>query len=335
MKKIKMSLNDIAGRHPEQDYDELYAYITDLVNRGKIEPVKSAGTNGRKPALPLAFWCYAEEKNYDEVLEELKFKLHSSLDTSYYRAHPDRYEKDKKDIRRLSDYLRKESELLKVKETVNERSFEIFRREKFFQEKGGLAFCARLGIREEQLNLYHTSEPLSYYSHSKQSPQNILIIENKDTFYDLRRYMQTVSSKILGVEFGTLIYGAGKGIWKTFADYAEGAEIYFSADNRLFYFGDIDYEGILIYEHLVRQEWKKTSGESIQMVPFVEAYEAMLKKAERIEIEELPIMKTGQNTNLGGIFWKFFDQNRKAQMIRMLEAGRYVPQEILNEHDWG
>ena len=69
-----------------------------------------------------------------------------------------------------------------MKETMNERSFEIFHREKFFQREGGLEFCRKAGIEAAKLSFYETSEPLSYYSCSKQSPQNILIIENKDTF---------------------------------------------------------------------------------------------------------------------------------------------------------
>ena len=31
------------------------------------------------------------------------------------------------------------------------------------------------------LNLYETSEPLAYYTDTKEIPQNILLVENKDT----------------------------------------------------------------------------------------------------------------------------------------------------------
>lgn len=335
MKKTKVYLNDIMSKHPDKDYDQMYCYITDLIEKGVIKPVKSAGTNGRKPALPLAYWRYIEEKDYSEILNELKFKLHPLLDTSYYRAHPEKYEKDKKDIQHLSDYLKDHSELLAVKETMNERSFEIFRREKFFQEKGGLTFCARLGISEEQLSFYRTSEPLSYYSHSKKNSQNIMIIENKDTFYDIRRYMQAVSNVILGIDFDTIIYGAGKGIWKTFVDYADGAESYFCSDNKLLYFGDLDYEGILIYEHLVKHQWKNSAEKSIRITPFIAAYETMLDKAEKIGIESLPLMKERQNDNIDTIFLKYFTEKRRGQILEILNVGRYIPQEILNEHDWG
>ncbi len=39
--------------------------------------------------------------------------------------------------------------------------------------------------------------------------------------------MNAGHDRILGKQFGTVIYGAGKGIWKTFADYVNGAESYF------------------------------------------------------------------------------------------------------------
>ena len=54
--------------------------------------------------------------------------------------------------------------------------------------------------------------------------------------------------------------------------------------NTIYYFGDMDYEGIGIYENLAekfRSRWK--------IIPFVPAYQAMLGKAE--QIIELPETK--------------------------------------------
>ena len=220
--------------------------------------------------------------------------------------------------------------LLHREETMNERSFEIFRREKFFRKEGGLTFCRNVGITAKDLAFYETSEPLSYYSHSKQTPQNILVLENKDTFFDIRRHMNTGCDhdQILGKRFGTVIYGAGKGIWKTFADYVNGAEPYFLGDNTVFYFGDLDYEGILIYEHL--QERYPDNHIHI----FREAYETMLDKALQIGFSNLPEMKEKQNGNIGTAFLDTFDDIRKSQICEILGMGRYIPQEILNVHDW-
>lgn len=334
MKKSKLYLTSIEKEHPDMLYEELYAYVRKMIDDGKLSPVKSARTNGRKPALPLVFWKYEEEKNYDSVYNELDFDMHPLINTEYYRKHPDRYEEDVALVRLLSDYLKYDSSLLSVKETMNERSFEIFRREKFFQKEGGGKFCERLGIDRSKLNYYDTSEPLSYYSHSKEFPQNIIIIENKDTFYDMRRYLRNTGADILGVKFNTIVYGAGKGIWNSFFDYAAGAEEYFKAGNELLYFGDIDYEGIIIYEHLVKKRWKYTSREDIDIKPFVTAYECMLDKAEKIGFHNMLCTKEKQNTNIENIFMDYFSDDRKRQLLELLREGRYIPQEILNEHDW-
>ena len=327
MKRRKILLKDIISQHSDMEYQQLYAYVMGLIENKELEPMKSAKNNGRTPALPISFWKYEKERDYTAVYEELKYKYHPLINTSYYREHPERYEADKNNLQLLSDYLKDHSELLKIKETMNERSFEIFHREKFFQKEGGLEFCKRVAVDVDKLGFYGTSEPLSYYSHSKRTPQNILIIENKDTFFDIRRYMNKGHNRILGKEFDTLIYGAGKGIWKTFSDYINGAETYFMGDNQLFYFGDLDYEGILIYERLIEST-------SAVIHIFTEAYEAMLDKALRIGFSALPYMKEKQNTNIGTRFLDKFEDMRKVQICEILEMGRYIPQEILNEHDW-
>lgn len=344
MKKCKVKLEDIINEYPELDYPELCAQVAQLIERGALLPVKCAKNNGRKPALPLRFWKLEEEPDFTEIYEELKYKYHPLINTSYYRTHPELYEADRSKLQLLSNYLRDHSDLLTVKETMNERSFEIFHREKFFQREGGLEFCRKAGIEAAKLSFYETSEPLSYYSCSKQSPQNILIIENKDTFFDIRQCMNKGSNRILGTEFGTVIYGAGKGIWKTFADYVNGAENYFLEDNTLFYFGDLDYEGILIYEHLIAQNWNPRTDRAggkrsdmawtVDIQLFMSAYEKMLDKALKIGFNNLPDMKEKQNANIGTAFLKTFNTVRRSQIEEILNSGKYIPQEILNEHDW-
>ena len=331
MKKRKVKLEDIIKDYPELDYPQLCAQVAQLIENGVLVPVKRAKNNGRKPALPIAFWKMEEEGDFTEVYEDLKYRYHPLINTSYYRSHPERYESDRPRLQLLSNYLKDHSDLLAVKETMNERSFEIFHREKFFQREGGLEFCRKAGIEADKLSFYETSEPLSYYSCSKQSPQNILIIENKDTFFDIRQYMNKGNNRILGTEFGTVIYGAGKGIWKTFADYVNGAENYFLEENHLFYFGDLDYEGILIYEHLITQKWNRRI-DNIHL--FTAAYKKMLDKALKTGFSNLPDMKEKQNANIGTAFLNAFDTIRRAQIEEILNSGKYIPQEILNEHDW-
>ena len=83
------------------------------------------------------------------------------------------------------------------------------------------------------------------YTHTREVPQNLLLLENKDTFYSMRRHLLEGKDTILGMKIGTLIYGAGKGILKSFQDFSICAEPYMqNRQNQIYYFGDLDYEGI-------------------------------------------------------------------------------------------
>ena len=81
----KVFLKDIIAQSPEKEYGQLYADIMLELSQGTLAPVRSAGTNGKKPALPVAFWEYVKEPDYGDVSEKLDFKLHPLLHTTYYR----------------------------------------------------------------------------------------------------------------------------------------------------------------------------------------------------------------------------------------------------------
>ena len=181
----------------------------------------------------------------------------------------------------------------------------------------------------EMLNLYETTEPLSYYVHTREIPQNLLIVENKDTFYSMRKHLLSGENQILGMPVGTLIYGAGKGILRSFEDFHLCVEPYMRAvENTIYYFGDLDYEGIGIYEKLAVLFEKHCT-----IRPFGEAYLKMNEKADEIGIESLPQMKEGQNKNIGEWFWDFFEKTEAVKMKELLRKGRYIPQEILSGKD--
>ena len=182
----------------------------------------------------------------------------------------------------------------------------------------------------EMLNIYETTQPLAYYVHTRKTPQNMLIVENKDTFYSMRRHLLSGESQILGVPIGTLIFGAGKGIFRSFEDFKLCAEPYMrEKENTIYYFGDMDYEGIGIYEKLAL-----LFREHCTIKPFCEAYVKMNAKAEETGIEEMPLMKAGQNQNIGELFWDFFEKQEMEKMQKLLQEGRYIPQEILSVKDF-
>lgn len=326
MKRI--TLDDLLKSRANLTYLEQYQYIRNLLDEEKIKPVKSSKTNGKTPALYREYWMIEKKKNYDMLLEELKYSLSPMIAVDYYLSHPDIYETDRPWVLMLSDYLKNHKEALGYQESLNERSFEIWNREKFLSKEQGKRILKRCGLELDFLHIYDTTEPLSYYSHTRNTPQNLLILENKDPFYSMRRHLLEGKTEIFGVPVGTLIYGAGKGIFRSFQDFDLCVEPYMKEEgNTLYYFGDLDYEGIGIYENLAemfKDRW--------EIQPFVPAYEAMVYKGEKVE--KLPATKEQQNRNIKGIFFSYFSMELSVKMKQILEDGRYIPQEILNIKDF-
>ena len=103
MKKHKVYLQDLLNEYPEsEDYQKFYTYVMELIRRDELVPMKNAKSNGRRPALPLSFWKYEDKPDYTDIYEELKYKYHPLINTSYYRNHPECYETDKEKLQILS-----------------------------------------------------------------------------------------------------------------------------------------------------------------------------------------------------------------------------------------
>lgn len=325
--KKKWSLDEISKYYKIYDYSTIVKFIRKNIEDENIRPIRSSGTNGKSPALYNSYMLIAPVIDYSDYKEELQYRIHSSLKMDYYLRNLEKYKEDRKYIILLSDYLDNYKELLWEPVSMNERSFEIWGREKFLQKESGLRILKNLGFTLDKLNIYETTEPLSYYSHNKDVPQNVLILENKDTFYSMRRHLLKGNADILGLPIGTLIYGKGKGIAKSFKDFTYCVEPYLSnASNNIFYFGDLDFEGILIYESLSKifEGWTT-------ITPYISAYKAMLNKAD---INSLPLMKEGQNKNISSHFLDTFEDIDRILIENILSENKYIPQEILNSRDF-
>ena len=326
MKRI--SLEALFSSRQSMAYQEQYHYICGLIEENKIKPVKASGTNGKKPALYREYWILEKQKDYSHAIEEIKYTFSTMLSVDYYLAHPDVYEKDRTYVLMLNQYLKEHRNKLEQPESWNERSFEIWNREKFLDREQGKTILKRCGIQPEELNIYRSAEPLAYYTHTRKTPQNLLILENKDPFFSMRNYLLHGPTEIFKTEIGSLIYGAGKGVLRSFQDFDLCAEPYMKEPgNTILYFGDLDYEGIGIYENLAerfRGQW--------EIRPFLQAYEKMLVKADYVEI--LPETKEQQNRNIRSDFFSYFEESIVEKMRNILESDRYIPQEILNAADF-
>lgn len=388
MKKI--SLEELQKESRTESYPEQYRYICGLIEQQRITPVKSSPRNGKKPALYTSYWLAEEKPDYGEELEELQFRTVPAIRTDYYLNHPEVYREERKWVRLLNRFFLEQGEagsrnLPYV--SLNERSFRIWGREKFLQREQGRKILAHCGVGLEVLRVYRTTEPLAYYSRTRRVPQTILILENKDTFYTMRRWLMGEGSgmaafgnkaggldfadkapakagravetgadepdraggageaaqgntgeppfhRIFGSEISTVIYGAGKGILRSSQDFRFCVEPHINhPENEILYFGDLDYEGIGIYERLAAlfaagEETVERTGRH-EIKPFIRAYEKMMDKARGYDNDFLPDMSGNQNRNLSGLFFRYFSHETKEAMIQLLEAGKYIPQEIV------
>ena len=205
MKKIL--LEKLLEKCREQTYQKQYEYIMNLLEEEKIKSVKASRLNGKSPALYREYWVLEEKKDYSTYIEELRYEIVPDISVDYYLRHLESYEADRTWVLELNQYLKNKKKTLQFKVSVNERSFEIWGQEKFLSRGQGKRILNRCGLELSFFNIYETTEPLAYYSRTRNIPQNLLILENKDTFFSMRRHLLEGNEEILGIKIDTLIIG--------------------------------------------------------------------------------------------------------------------------------
>ena len=125
-----------------------------------------------------------------------------------------------------------------------------------------------------------------------------------------------------------MVYGGGKSKIPSLSEFKYYTEDYISdTNNKFYYFGDIDFEGLVIYD-----SYRKSTSDEIELTPFTPAYEYIVNKCENIK-NELPNTKSGQNRNINEVFFKDFKEDYKDKILSILEKDKYIPQEALNFED--
>lgn len=319
---------------PELNKDFTHA-IRNLVEKGILNPLKNAKPLMQYEGIPNKF-----EVNFDELKGERStlpsselINFHYKLDMSYYAKHPEEYYKNEKFIHRIDNLLRQNNCPIL---TANERSYLIFDDEKALtlpEEASidGKSILKKLGdLTLEDLKAKKTLEPFFYYMADKfdtlgnSSQKTVLIIENKDTFWTL---MNAIKNKHLS-NIHLLIYGEGKAIIKKFEfiEYLKGRFC-----DHYYYFGDVDLEGILIYNKL-----RETFFE-YDIIPAVPFYEHMLKMAGVEGSRQLT--NTPQiNKSFLSPFLDFFSHESAILIKEIIQNQRCLPQEVVNNNnieEWG
>ncbi|HHU48898.1 MAG: Wadjet anti-phage system protein JetD domain-containing protein [Caldicoprobacterales bacterium] len=321
-KKIREILNI-------QDYQDYYKAMQYLLQNHLIEPVLSSGSNGMNPPLYKRYRVQKEEKRYDDILPEIRL-LHTSLNVEGYLNQPGKYKEHRGWIQPLDSWLKENQELLKTSVSINERSFQIFHQEKALRDNKDLAAVLHFnsGIRDV-LNYYETPEP--FFTHNikpydEKTTVNILISENKDTWYTLRKIMNASGNMLFGIGFHILMYGEGKKINRRYDTLSDYDEITLDGlQSRYYYIGDIDYEGIGIFNELTEQ------NPALQIKLMTPLYIMMLEKSKEVS---LPFTKDMQVESNPESFLAEFEPQYRDMIVKILQSRRYIPQEILNYGDF-
>lgn len=330
----------------EGGYQKFASIIEDLCNQGVLSPVKNSGIYPRNPPLALRYRVNTSNlkegisTGEEEDLRRELISIYPEIKKTYYLKNLKQYKKDRDYILKLHNYLlnKEKSKFLKYRYTLNERSFEIFNDEKYLAQHGE-ALLKRLGMSLDSLNCYKTYEAFFYILYNRNDANkdikkdtnlnqnresnscnkyNALIIENKDTFMSIMKLLNRKPGTVIGgIKIDLLIYGEGKKIISSFKFMEEIAREQ-TIDN-IYYFGDIDYEGIGIYLNL------KDSYSQYNIIPHVELYKELIDGTD-----SPPNLKRKQDVILIEEFLNFFDEYYRQRISNVLKLGKYIPQEALS-----
>jgi len=296
-------------------YIEFENAIEKLCTDGKLKP-KGRIKKGDK--IHSSFYVTANIKNNKNdnktILEISKLNL-KSLD--YYLKNQEIYRRHRKYINKLNEYY---SSNPKPRLTSNELAFKLFNDEKFFENPNtgvnlGLEILQNLKMTYEDFNSYRTQEPFFYYikgSFFEKSIRNILVIENKDTFF-------TLIKKCYCDVFDMIIYGEGK---KIISSFELAPEFNIKPADTIRYFGDVDAEGFYIYK-LFKEKFTQYNVGLYKPI-----YETLL---DQFGFEDLPKLKTFMKDDVFNgavdIIKEEFDVAYSQKICDILANGRYLPQE--------
>lgn len=324
LKQTYITLTELEEIAQPQDYAQLVEKINTLKSDGIIMPIKNKrNTNGKIPSLFIKYRIIKNKQEKEEIEKEIKH-LSPELKIEKYLNNKETYKKQRNEIKQLDQYLKNEKEKLKTKISKNERAYQIWGYEKMIDTQTGKSIIT-FNELEEKLNYYLTPEPFFDYIPEQKEKMTILIIENKDTWYTLRKIakdnnLKTI--KILGEEIHGLIYGEGNKITKEQAIQNYEKEM-LNTQAKFIYWGDLDFTGIDMYERV-----KKANPQS-NIELFTKIYEKMLELSQNKKLQQIH-KEQNKKIDLENFLKNFKNKKQQEQLEEILKTNKYIPQEILN-----
>lgn len=305
-----VTLNELEGVvDGSMEYDCFYDAIKLLEMEEFLEPIRSHGFNH----FGLAYAYRVRKQNLKKQLhEQIRLKqlnLHPSIKLSCYFTMPEQiWIEDQEYLNLTNEYLTQKG--LPDKDAFSpERSYELVGDEKWIDEGGGRAFLDRIGLFSS-LRIVLAAEPLMFAVNPFQmaSKEHLhLIVENKSTYAAL-------STCLVDSPYTTLIYGSGKGFLSSIMMLEHQLNLP-DRVHRIYYFGDLDREGVVIWNSLHQRR---------SAPPALDFYRALL-------IKDFTYGKQDQKQNKQAeeAFASYFLPHEQDKIRQMLTEGGYYPQEAL------
>lgn len=311
---------ELIGVHDERS---LHAEIQNCIDSGKLTPMSSQGTNGNNKFPLFVKYRVQNSEAEDAFMVREIASLHSALQKDgYLQRHPEQYRKYRIPLQTLSKYLFQNAEI-PIQISRKERSFEIFGEEKQLDDSGFQRVLNRLSIHAERLAYYDTPGDTFYdFIPAQKSRMSILICENKDIWYNLRRMMFEQKKTVLWEhKIDGVLYGQGNQVTSPAAlsNYTKFLNL---VEPQYYYWGDIDREGFNIFLRL------QQANPTLSISMFVSAYKAMLRLAEG---KIMPHSHDHRNRmeNYSPIY-ALFPACTQSVLKKIMEENIRVPQEIVS-----
>lgn len=312
-----VSLGELEKMVPgDTDYGDFAALVLELVAGGVLQPVKAHGLSLKDRRLANSYRIVKPGLSRSAVseIDKYQFSLHPGLKlAAYYSLAPAEWQKDLPYIERINDFLR-QSGLPGGEATAPEWSYRLVGDEKWIESGSGRLILQRLGLWE-QMKIVSRPDPLMLALNPRvwREALNLnLVIENKSPFHALMDALPQTP-------WLSLIYGAG---WRITAE-LPWLEKQLGLEPEpplvVYYFGDLDYEGISIWHAL-------NSGRRVE--PALHFYRALLDKPPARG-------KESQRCNQAALehFTGFFSAGERQRIIQVLDGGAYYPQEVLSREE--
>lgn len=304
------------------DTKALYKAVTGLVENSLLKPVKSAGLNGNKKyPLHKKYHITAIEEISPNATERIS-RLHPELlKNGYLSAHPKVYADNSDVIEKLNRYFFQGQKNGPV--SRKERSYEIFGREKVLDESAVKTLLKNMNISEKELCFYDTPEYCFHdYIPERKNSMVLLICENKDIWFNIRRCMFEDNFKSLfGICIDGVVYGNGNKVSDKTGALVEYVRFMGKPDVKFLYWGDIDREGFDIFRRT------REVNPSLDISLFIPGYRKMIERARESELEDSPSSKK-EGMSFDDLI-DAFSLDERAFLNMVFTENKLIPQEII------